>query len=695
MEKETPYEYHDNKLGVKLKYLIADRNKHEDSLCLFTYRALRQRLDRFSSQEEELRRGCYGKDALVVFESLDRRTKDILILTFGEPEKEVKKNWFASAYMPDSYARQFFEKHTYGEDNKKLKSKDIDLYTNNASVLNTVIKIKEQRKYGNKARQVQGVDIWETLSNDVNAFREITHNLPTSSHGLRRKIREYQKNGYASLISGKLTTKNAIKVKSREQMALLDELISKHNNFENQTISEIYNALAERLEWKLITAQTVGNRRKLSNLTTYAGRKGTKALSNNILMQNKRSKPTKPMLYWTLDGWMAELLYQKTTVDNKGYSTTTYHNRLTIVVVLDPFNKYPVGYAIGQQESSELIKEAMLNAVMHTKELFGQYFKPVQLQSDNYQMKKLKPMYEACTKYFTPAKVGNAKAKVIEPYFAHINKKYCQMFENWSGFGVESGSKKQPNDEYLNKIRHSFPDEAGCRMQLESIISAERSKKQKEYLQQWNAVEDELRLPFEKESFLMALGSTTGGTNRLTGEGIRLKINGSPVFYDCFDMSMRKKAHLDWKILYNPHNLEEAIALSPEGDYRFELEQKYIQPMALAEQSENDTAQRLRIKEFNEKTTTYIIEKRQENIETLKSVFENPLLNDTLAKHLLVDSRGQHKDTQNKEKMLQVKAEKVMLKQEKEKAKKEEKTWLEEQNEYIKEKIDLTKYAQY
>ena len=64
---------------------------------------------------------------------------------------------------------------------------------------------------------------------------------------------------------------------------------------------------------------------------------------------------------------------------------TTYTNRKTMVVVLDACEKYPVGYAIGDHESPALIREALRNAVQHTKELFGERYKPLQLQSDNYQ----------------------------------------------------------------------------------------------------------------------------------------------------------------------------------------------------------------------------------------------------------------------------------------------------------------------
>jgi hypothetical protein len=82
------------------------------------------------------------------------------------------------------------------------------------------------------------------------------------------------------------------------------------------------------------------------------------------------------------------------------------------------------------------------------------------LQSDTSQ-EVLTPIYQACTKFLTPAKVRMPKAKVIEPCFNHINKKMCKLMNNWSGHNVNSGSKNQPNSEMLNKLSKFFPDEQG------------------------------------------------------------------------------------------------------------------------------------------------------------------------------------------------------------------------------------------
>lgn len=697
----TPYEYYDKKLGVKLGYLISDRHAVSESLCLISYNALNKRILSKNCTESQLRRASLNYDALILYSSISQEWKDNLTMKFGSPKTEIKRSWFAEHYEADRKAFDFFAAYTYGEDNKKLDLKLIETYTYNASVLNAVIKIKANRTAYIKALGAKNIDMWQSLSNDVNCFRDVEHNLPTTSRGLRIRYDEYKKHGYVSIISGRLQNQNAAKVKDNDQFALIDELLGRHNNFDNSQIASIYNTVAERLSWKTITPQTVANRKQESNLVVYAGRNGANALSNKVLMQNKRTAPTKPMLYWTLDGWDAELLYQKTDSNKKGYSTTTYHNRLTMVVVLDPYNKYPVGYAIGTHETPALIKEALRNAFQHTSELFGAYFRPYQLQSDNYAKAAMKPLYEACSVHYTPAKVKNAKAKVIEPFFNRFNKEYCQMFDNWSGHNMNSGSKNQPNDEYLNKIRHQFPDELGCRQQLIAAIEADRAKKKTAYVQQWQEVSDEFKSELSLPMYLRYLGETTNYTNRLQGNGLTPTIEGQTLCFDSFDINFRKLSHLDWVVKYDPADLTKVLVTNANskngklvdivGTYEFILEQKYIQPMALAERTEGDALKLSEVKNYNSDVMHYITEERQNNIKVLDQLFQLPQLNDTMAKMILTDSRGQHKDRKSENRLKERTAELIEVQDLAEKTASSQ-TRAEEIEQYNSSKIDITSY---
>ncbi len=366
--------------------------------------------------EKQLRRASLGFDALVVFNSLCQEWRDLITVTFGRPKEKAKQDFFAKHYVADREAFNFFLKHRFGEDNKrKLDPEVVELYTYNASVLNTVIEVKNNRKAYVKALGGVKVNIWESLSNDVNAFTDVKHDLPTTPDSLRHKVTKYQKQGYKAIISRKYGSQNASKVKKNHQKIFIEELIKTHLNLNNEQVANLYNLAAKQTGWETISAGTVANYRRDIDLYTYAGRRGESNFRNTKAMQVKRTRPSVPMVYWTVDGWDTELLYQKETTNKNGHKVTTYHNRLTTIMVLDPFNNYPIGYAIGTNESPDLIKEALRNAINHTKKLFGSRFKPFQLQTDNYQIKNLEPLYSATTKHFTPARVRNSKTKVIEP----------------------------------------------------------------------------------------------------------------------------------------------------------------------------------------------------------------------------------------------------------------------------------------
>ena len=698
---ENPYEFYDNKLGVKIGFLIFDRNAHPDSLGVISYNAFNKRVISKTCTETQLRRASLNYDALVLHSSLSQDWKDSLTLKFGNPKTEIKRSFFASHYESDRKAWDFYNAYTYGDDNRKLDLKLIETYLYNASVLNAVIKCKDNRKAYIKALGATQIDLWQSLTSDVNCFREVAHNLPTTSRGLRIRYNEYVKHGYVSLISGRLQNSNASKVKDDDQMALIDELLAKHTNLDYTQVANVYNSVAKRLYWKTITPQTVANRKQDANLVVYAGRNGANALSNYVLMQNKRTAPTKPMLFWTLDGWDAELLYQKTGINKEGKKVTTYHNRLTAVMVVDPYNKYIIGYAIGTHENPALIKAALRNAFQHSQELFGDYYRPYQLQCDRYQIKALTPLYEACSSHFTPTKAKNAKAKIIEPFFNRFNKEYCQMMDNWSGHNVNSGSKSQPNTEYMNKIKNQFPDERGCFQQLISAIEMDRAKKQDAYVSQWNEVSNEFKSELTLPMYLRYLGETTNYTNRLQGQGLTPTINGQTLAYDSFDLNFRKLAHLDWAVKYDPQDLSKVLVTNANsrsgklvnivGTYEFLLEQKHIQPMALAERTEGDALKLTEVKNYNSNVLQYITEERQSNIQVLEEMFSNPLLNDTLAKHLLTDSRGQHKDRKS-ENRLQAKTQHLIEVQATSDKKELNASWSIDQDEYNKQKVDLSNY---
>lgn len=669
MTKETPYEYYNDKLGVKIKYLVCDEEKrHADSLNLIKYRSLSHRMSSNTCTEKQLRGGSWSYEALIEYNTIQQDWRDMLALKFGKPKTEVKKSYFAKHYVADRKAFDFFCAHRFGNNNeRKLDPEVIELYTYNASVLNAVIECKTNRKAYAKALGGVKLNIWESLSRDVNAFNDVAHDLPTTPTSLRHKVTKYTKNGYNAIISKKYGNRNKAKVKETQQFALLEELLKMHQNLNNKQVANLYNLTAKRIGWDCISGSTVANYREELDLHTYGGRRGETAFRNKKSMQTKRQRPSVPMVYWTMDGWDTELLYQKKTINSKGHEVTTYHHRLNTVVVLDPFNDYPIGYAIGTDENPKLIKEALRNAINHTKQLFGMRYKPLQLQTDNYQIKHLTPLYTATTKHFTPARVKNSKTKVIEPYFDKLNEKHFQakLVPNWSGHNINASKENQPNADYLNKIRHQFPDELGCRLQIMKAIEAERKEKLQDYLNHWQNLPEDDRLEFPLNEYLRWYGETTGYTNKLQPDGLTPTIEGTEYWFDSFDLNFRKYAHVDWCVKYDPSDLSEILVVNAESHHgklvkeidtlEFILEQKHIQPMALYDRKEGDAEELQKVFDFNKKMEQAIIDKTEKNHEILQELYaENPQL-EVLQKMLIADSNGQHKQQKNQHRLNETK----------------------------------------
>lgn len=423
-------------------------------------------------------------------------------------------------------------------------------------------------------------------------------------------------------------------------------MIEHPNNLPDTLIARMYNAMAAQQEWKKITAGTVAVWRERKRTAAQAGRLGASNFRNHISMQVKRSRPTAPFLMWSLDGWTVELLYQSTRTDGKGHNVTTYTNRLTIVVVLDPYNDYPIGYAVGTHESPALIKEALRNAAKHSQELTGEMLRAYQVQSDRYAIKTMHDIYAVMGKHVTPAQVHNAKTKPVEPYFKHLNMTYCILCNNWSGFGVTTNPKRQPNSEALNKKRRQFPDEAGVRKQIDEMMLLERKAKYQAFIEGMGGLKAEHRLPLSREMYLLNFGAETGFKNVLEGCGLRPTIMGVKREYDSFDLTFRQYGSERWTVKYDPDDLSEVLAVSESGQRRYMLEQKYVQPMALADRGEGDAEQLERIRTYNKQLEAKVGEqialdyKRTEQL-----IAATPALRGSMEDRLLItDSKGQHKD---------------------------------------------------
>ena len=150
-------------------------------------------------------------------------------------------------------------------------------------------------------------------------------------------------------------------------------------------------------------------------------------------------------------------------------------------------------------------------------------------------------------------------------------------------------------------------------------------------------------MPLSEEQYLLAVGAETGFRNAIEGTGLRPTIGGIKRDYDCFDPKFREYAHVRWSVKYDPDNLDHVLAVNEDGTLRFMLEQKHVQPMALAERKEGDAEALARVRQFNKLLEADIARKRSDVDRKVEQLFnDNPQL-DVAARLLLCDSRGQNK----------------------------------------------------
>jgi len=208
-----PYEYHNDQLGIRSNVLFSGQDADTCSLELIGERGLRHRIE--GGSIKRLRMRGPNTPALVKWDTIPRDWQKLLIETFGEPQRQVRQSLFEKHYYRDSRAIEFYTNYQL-TDGKLLPDEVIDEYTMNASVLNTVDTIYTKRYELRKNLRGQISDIWTIVVNECNRFRDIqAHTLPANAASLRRKLKDYKKEGYSALIHGNFCNKSALKVDDR------------------------------------------------------------------------------------------------------------------------------------------------------------------------------------------------------------------------------------------------------------------------------------------------------------------------------------------------------------------------------------------------------------------------------------------------------------------------------------------------
>lgn len=178
-------------------------------------------------------------------------------------------------------------------------------------------------------------------------------------------------------------------------------------------------------------------RENQSNHELYSSRFGKSVAFNSI-------EPYAKITYeyagsqWQIDGWTMPFY-------------TEGWKKLVLFVVRDAKSKKIVGYSIDKSENTQMILEALQDAVKNTG------FLPFEIVSDNHSFNKTDE-----AKYFKQAldSIGvtwnvdhNPRRKAIaERYFRHLGELHCKDYPGYTGQGIKTREKSgKPSQEYLDQ----------------------------------------------------------------------------------------------------------------------------------------------------------------------------------------------------------------------------------------------------
>ena len=177
-----------------------------------------------------------GNYALVVVDSLPDKYRDRVALIFPDSEAVMVAGWVRENYQRDQAAIVFFnDRKQTGLD---LKVEKVEELIVNASVIQTCIRLYERAK---TVQRLMGNDYhWEKMSAAIESLREqYGHTLPTSPNRFRKKVADFRRDGYASLLSGKFGNQCARRMSALEEKVIVG-IACLPNQPYNTTVREMY-----------------------------------------------------------------------------------------------------------------------------------------------------------------------------------------------------------------------------------------------------------------------------------------------------------------------------------------------------------------------------------------------------------------------------------------------------------------------
>lgn len=202
-----------------------------------------------------IQRACYGKPALVDFNTIPTNYKNLIAEKLGIPQEQAAVKPFKDRVISDPKALTYYSNYMLA-DGRHLPDEAIREYTANASVLNAIKDVyfsaKEARAKLGKSNTVA---FWAKALAAANNIRlDFKHTLPNTDITLQRKFKKYIDQGYEGLISGKYCNDNAQKVSDKIEH-LLKSIYAMPNKPFASKVQDLYKQFVTGA-WQVVDLNT-------------------------------------------------------------------------------------------------------------------------------------------------------------------------------------------------------------------------------------------------------------------------------------------------------------------------------------------------------------------------------------------------------------------------------------------------------
>ncbi|TZF81787.1 hypothetical protein FW774_17170 [Pedobacter sp. BS3] len=593
--------------------------------------------------------GGNGRKVFIEYESLPDKYKDAVKKKYGNPYEYLAKQPILDLIDWDLEAQKFYTDYvlpngqplpaTATDAKGKPQINYVERYTKAASWLNMISHLTTDKRALKRALNLSVMDFWDTVC-DLIVKQDVA--IPANAKRLKEKVKKYASAAdltekYGMLVEvNRFGNQRAAKIADEESEAVLFKLLSDPRQHDDTVIAAGYNFWAKQHGKPTVTPGTIGYFRRKNEHIIAPVRDGKKATYTKYTKEIQRKRADAPLLQINADDNCLDLFFEVERWNDGKRSVSKYY-RPMLYVIIDTYNDYILGYAIGDKVTHELIYSAFRNALNHIAELTGSYYLPHQLQTDRWgldvKMKnELGEFYKRIAK-FTPQAHGVPQGKYIERSFGVEWHQVLKVLPSNNYAGKNFKAKETLSAEYIVEASKNYPNIEQMPAIVEGFINVMRKKanpktgvsRQVEWLEAFKASEKSQKRQIDAGVKLQLTGvKRLGDGLKITSAGLKPVLNGQKISLDVPDMVIYEHNGKKADIYYDPENLNEVLVT---GDgFRFVAGQYRKVPAALANYEQGDGERLHQLFEGKKRITELMSNTIHERMKALGDVNPQSLL---------------------------------------------------------------------